>query len=194
MEMPRSRLARFRAGFLLLFSLGIAGAFTLTAAHGTTRDIDVVFFPTPQAAVDKMLDMAAIKPGDMLIDLGSGDGRIPITAAKIYGARALGVDLDAKLVADSQAAAARENVADKVSFRVQDLFETDLSGASVVSLFLSHSINMKLMPRLKALKPGTRIVSYGFAMGDWEPDRTERVNGRNVYLWVVRESAADAKR
>ena len=168
---------------------GIAGALAALVAAVETRARDVVFFPTPQPAVAKMLEMAEIRPDDRLIDLGSGDGRIPITAAKDYGITALGVDLDADLVKQSRESAAAENVADKVEFREQNLFDTELSSASVITLFLSHSINMKLRPRLQALKPGTRIVSYGFAMGDWEPDRTEKVNGRSVYLWVVRPGA-----
>lgn len=169
---------------------GIAGALAALVAAVEARARDVVFFPTPQTAVAKMLEMAEIRPGDRLIDLGSGDGRIPITAAKEYGITALGVDLDADLLKQSRERAAAENVADKVAFRAQNLFDTDLSDATVVTLFLSHSINMKLRPRLQALKPGTRIVSYGFAMGDWTPDRTEKVNGRSVYLWVVRPGAA----
>lgn len=168
---------------------GIAGAFAALVAAVEARARDVVFFPTPQPVVAKMLEMAAIRPDDRLIDLGSGDGRIPITAAKEYGITALGVELDADLVKQSRENAAAETVADKVEFREQNLFDTDLSGASVITLFLSHSINMKLRPRLQALKPGTRIVSYGFAMGDWEPDRTETINGRFVYLWVVRPDA-----
>ena len=168
---------------------GIAGAFAALVAAVEARARDVVFFPTPQPVVAKMLEMAAIRPDDRLIDLGSGDGRIPITAAKDYGITALGVELDADLVKQSRENAAAETVADKVEIREQNLFDTDLSGASVITLFLSHSINMKLRPRLQALKPGTRIVSYGFAMGDWEPDRTEKINGRFVYLWVVRPDA-----
>jgi SAM-dependent methyltransferase len=165
-----------------MWAAGLAGA----------RDLDVVFFPTPQPVVEKMLEMAAVKPDDFLIDLGSGDGRIPITAAKKYGARALGVDLDEALISQSRATAERENLAARVEFRKQDLFETDLTGATVVTLFLSHSINMKLRPRLQKLAPGTRIVAYGFAMGDWEPDRTETINGRYVYLWTVREAKPPA--
>jgi precorrin-6B methylase 2 len=157
---------------------------TLTIGQADARD--VVYFPTPQPVVDKMLEMAEIKPGDVLIDLGSGDGRIPITAAKRYGVRASGVEIDDALITESREAAQRQNVADKVEFRKQDLFETDLGGASVITLFLSHSINMKLRPKLEKLKPGTRIVAYGFAMGDWQPDRTEQINGRYIYLWIVK--------
>jgi hypothetical protein len=158
----------------------------LVSAEVAARD--VVFFPTPQPVVDKMLELADLKPDDVLIDLGSGDGRIPIAAAKTYGVRASGVEIDEALISESRETARRENLADKVEFRKQDLFETDLGGASVITLFLSHSINMKLRPKLEQLKPGTRIVSYGFAMGDWEPDRTERINGRYIYLWVVKGS------
>jgi tRNA G37 N-methylase Trm5 len=154
------------------------------------RDLDVPFFPTPQPAVEKMLEMADIKSGDFLIDLGSGDGRIPITAAKVYGISGLGVDLDPARVMEANEGAKREQVSDKVTFKEQDLFETDLSEATVITLFLLGSVNMKLEPRLKALKPGTRILSYGWNMGEWEPDRTEEVDGRSIHLWIVREGLA----
>lgn len=149
------------------------------------RELDVPYFPTPQAAVAKMLEMSEIKSDDYLIDLGSGDGRIPITAAKLHGIRALGVDLDPARVMQAREAAKRERVADKAIFREQDLFDTDLSEATVITLFLLGSVNMKLKPRLMALKPGTRILSYGWSMGDWAPDRTEVVDGRSIHMWVV---------
>jgi hypothetical protein len=178
--------ARAHVGNIIsaFIALPLIGVLASTGATGR----DVVFFPTPQPVVDKMLEMADLKPNDVLIDLGSGDGRIPITAAKRYGVRASGVEIEEALVSESRETARREDLADKVEFRKQDLFETDLGGASVITLFLSHSINMKLRPKLEQLKPGTRIVSYGFAIGDWEPDRTERINGRYIYLWIVKGS------
>lgn len=163
------------AAFIAAFAPGAA----------TPRDAEVLFFPTPQAAVEKMLELAAVTSSDYLIDLGSGDGRIPITAAKSHGARALGVDIDAALVLESRASAEREGVADRVEFKEQDLFKTELSEATVITMFLLTSINIKLRPTLMGLRPGTRIVSYSFNMGDWAPDRTETVDGRNIYLWVV---------
>ncbi|MBN8912367.1 MAG: class I SAM-dependent methyltransferase [Rhizobiales bacterium] len=178
--MPRSGLVRPVLAILL----------TLAIARGALgQDHDVPYFPTPQPAVEKMLEMAGIKSGDFLIDLGSGDGRIPITAAKRHGIRALGVDLDPALNEQARAAAVRENVSDKVTFREQDLFDTDLSEATVITLFLLGSVNMKLRPRLMALKPGTRILSYGWSMGEWKPDATAQIDGRTIHMWIVRGGA-----
>lgn len=165
----------------------------VSAAANTTHPPDVLYFPTPQAAVDVMLEMANLKEGDVLIDLGSGDGRIPITAAKRYGIRAEGVDINPELVAKANDNAKRAGVADRVVFKEQDLFETELGEATVITLFLLASINLKLRPALLKLKPGTRILSYTFGMGEWTPDRTEIVDGRNVHLWVVPETAPDFK-
>jgi SAM-dependent methyltransferase len=152
------------------------------------RQLDVEYFSTPQEAVDTMLEMAGVTQHDYVIDLGSGDGRIPITAAKRYGARALGVDIDPQRVAEANANAQKAGVEDKVRFAQQDLFDTDISEASVLTMFLLGSINLKLRPRLLAeLKPGTRIVSYSFNMGDWQPDRTAKVDGRPIYLWIIPE-------
>jgi len=166
----------------------LAGLLALVVAAGAAeaRELDVPYFPTPQPAVEKMLKMAGIKDGDYLIDLGSGDGRIPITAARLYGIRALGVDLDPARIIQANENAKRERVTDKVVFREQDLFETDLGEATVVTMFLLGSVNLKLKPRLLQLKPGTRILSYGWSMGDWEPDRTEMVEGKPIYMWIVR--------
>lgn len=161
-------------------------ALTFGIAHAAAQEPKVLYFPTPQAAVDTMLEMAEIKSDDVLIDLGSGDGRIPISAAKTYGIRAHGVDIDAELIEKSTENAKRDGVAEKVSFKQQDLFETDLGGATVITMFLLTSINDKLRPRLQQLKPGTRVLSYGFGMSDWKPDRVERVDGRAIYLWIVR--------
>lgn len=174
---PRLRPASLLAGLLAL---------VVAAGAAQARELDVPYFPTPQPAVEKMLKMAGIKDGDYLIDLGSGDGRIPITAARLYGIRALGVDLDTARIIQANENAKRERVTDKVVFREQDLFETDLGEATVVTMFLLGSVNLKLKPRLLQLKPGTRILSYGWSMGDWEPDRTEMVEGKPIYMWIVR--------
>ena len=157
------------------------------AGPALARDLDVHYVPTPQAVVDKMLEMAEIKRGDKLIDLGSGDGRIAITAAKKYEVEAVGIDLDPARIAEAKENALREKVTDKVTFRQQDLFETDLSKADVITLYLLNSINMKLRPKIMQLKPGTRIVSHTFGMGDWEPDKTEQAEGSTIHMWVVRE-------
>jgi hypothetical protein len=150
---------------------------------------DVVWVPMPDDQLEKMLDMARITPADFLMDLGSGDGRTVIAAAK-RGARALGVEFNPDLVALSQRAAMGAGVAERATFVQGDLFETDLSRATVITLFLLDEINMKLRPTLLALKPGTRVLSNTFKMGDWEPDATESyprgcVNWCTLYLWIV---------
>lgn len=172
-------------------SLSLLCVSTFGAWADQTQAPDVLFFPTPQPAVEKMLEMAEIRDGDVLIDLGSGDGRIPITAAKRYGIRGMGVEIDPELVTRANDNAKREGVADRVVFKEQDLFHTDLDQATVITLFLLTSINVKLRPKLLKLKPGTRILSYSFGMGAWQPDRTEVVDGRTIYLWVVPEDPPD---
>lgn len=150
---------------------------------------DVVWVPTPQALVDKMLDMANVTPQDVVMDLGSGDGRTVITAAK-RGARAIGVEFDPNMFALSKANAEKEGVTGKASFINGDLFEQDLSQATVITMFLLPQINMKLRPKLLELKPGTRIVSNSFTMEDWEADETQTVGGDcsswcTALLWIV---------
>ncbi|WYX59586.1 class I SAM-dependent methyltransferase [Achromobacter xylosoxidans] len=135
---------------------------------------DVIWVPTPQALVDKMLDMARVTPRDRLMDLGSGDGRTVITAAQ-RGLRAKGIEYNPDLVTLSRSNAAKAGVADRATFEVADLFETDLSQADVITMFLLSTINEKLRPRLLELAPGTRIVSNTFRMGDWEPDASKRL-------------------
>jgi len=160
------------------------------AANTTERKPDVVYVPTPQPVVEKMLEMARVTDSDIVYDLGSGDGRIPITAAKKHGARALGIDIDPKRVDEANRNAKRAGVTDKVSFVRGDLFQTDLSEATVITLYLLPNLNLKLKPVLQQLKPGTRIVSHNFSMGDWPPDQTVRVGSSVVYLWTVREGMA----
>ncbi|MGH8727540.1 MAG: SAM-dependent methyltransferase [Burkholderiales bacterium] len=149
---------------------------------------DVPFVPTPVLIVDAMLETAEVSPGDVLYDLGSGDGRIVITAAKKFGARGVGVDIDPELVAEARKNAEAAGVSDRVEFVEGNLFEVDLSKATVVTLYLLQDVNIRLRPKLlRELKPGTRIVSYSFDMGDWEPQKTVQVNERKVYYWVVPE-------
>ena len=151
------------------------------------RDRDVIYVPTPQEVVDAMLKLAEVKASDVVYDLGSGDGRIPITAAQKYGARAVGIDIDPERIREANANLAKANVGDKVKFLNQDLFETDLSQATVITLYLLPSLNLKLLPKLKTLKPGTRIVSHSFDMGnEWMPEKTEDVQGRMIYRWTVK--------
>jgi SAM-dependent methyltransferase len=148
---------------------------------------DVPFVPTPPEVVDAMLRVAKVTKEDVVYDLGSGDGRIVIAAAKKYGAKGVGIDINPSLVAQARANAEKEKVAGKVKFIEGDLFEQDLNKATVVTLYLLSTVNMKLRPKLLSLKPGTRIVSHSFDMGDWEPDDTLYVNGRTVYFWTVPE-------
>lgn len=156
------------------------------ASEQPSRQPDVPFVPTPQEVVDAMLELAKVQKGDVVYDLGSGDGRIPITAAKRYGVTATGIDINPERVKEANENAQREGVTDRVSFRTADLFTTDLSPANVVTLYLLPEVNLKLRPKLlKELKPGSRIVSHAFNMGDWEPDETRNIDGRTIYLWTV---------
>lgn len=154
---------------------------------GKLREPDVIYVPTPQEVVDAMLKLANVTSKDVVYDLGSGDGRIPITAAQKFGATAVGIDINPERIREANANLEKAGVGNKVKFLNQDLFETDLSPATVITLYLLPSLNLKLMPKLKQLKPGTRIVSHSFDMGsEWPPDKTQDVNGRTIYLWVVK--------
>jgi len=145
---------------------------------------DVIWVPTPQALVDKMLDMAKLTARDIHFDLGSGDGRTVIAAAK-RGAQAVGVEFNPDMVALSERAAAKEGVAAKAKFINGDIFQTDFSHATVVTLYLLPSLNLKLRPTILSMKPGTRVVSHAFTMDEWQADQTENVEGRTAYLWIV---------
>jgi cyclopropane fatty-acyl-phospholipid synthase-like methyltransferase len=166
--------------------LGLFLAWLLAAVPGQTPDIHYV--PTLDPVVDLMLQTAAVTSSDVVYDLGSGDGRIVIAAAKKFGARGVGVELDPDLIKQAKKNAQRAGVADKVTFIQGDLFKTDLSGATVVTLFLSQSINQRLEPKLKReLKPGTRVVSHRFPMPpDWKPDKDIAAHSTHVLLWTVR--------
>jgi SAM-dependent methyltransferase len=150
---------------------------------------DVPYVPTPQPVVDKMLELAGVKAGDMVYDLGCGDGRIVVTAAK-KGARGVGIDINPERIKEANENAKTAGVTDKVKFIEKNLFEADVHDASVVTLYLLPDVNLKLKPRLLAqLKPGTRIVSHSFSMGDWKPDKTVEIDHRTLYLWVVTPAA-----
>ena len=175
--------------------LGLCIALFAPAAVAQEGQGDVVYVPTPQSVVDEMLRMAKVGASDFLIDLGSGDGRIVITAAKRYGARGFGVDLDRYLLKVANSNARKEGVADRARFIEQNLFETDLSQATVITSYLLPEMNERLMPRLLALKPGTRVVAHDYAMGDWDPDdektlivpeKTVGDPGRSyIFFWIV---------
>ena len=145
----------------------------------------VPFVPTPQEVVDKMVELAGVKKGDVVYDLGSGDGRIVVTAAR-RGAKAVGYEIDGDLVKQSRDNIVKAGVQEQAEIRQQDILTVDLSGASVVTMYLLPDVNLQLKPKiLSQLKPGSRVVSHAFDMGDWQPDRIERVGGRTIYLWTI---------
>lgn len=149
---------------------------------------DVPYVPTPQEVVDAMLKIANVNSNDILLDLGSGDGRIVISAAKNHQVkRAVGVEIDPALVAESRRNIERAGVADRAEILQQNLFDTDLSKYTVITMYLLPSVNLRLRHKLLRLKPGTRIVSHAFDMGGWKPDAVQQVDGRTVYLWIVPE-------
>jgi SAM-dependent methyltransferase len=152
----------------------------------TGRALDVPYVPTPKRVVDKMLDIAQVGSTDMVYDLGCGDGRLIITAAKEKGARGVGIDLNPTRIIESNENAARAKVKDRVTFIQQDLFETDFSEATVLTLYLLPEVNLMLRPRiLTELKPGSRVVSHDFDMKEWEPDDTAVIGSSHIYYWVV---------
>ena len=155
------------------------------AAQQPARTPDIHFTPTRHNVADAMLQLARVGPADVVYDLGSGDGRIPIIAAQKYGARAVGIELDPRLVELSWRIANEAEVAHRVKFIVGDLFEADLSQATVVTTYLSGSIMKLLEPRLRSLTPGTRIVSHQFRMPRWEPDKRIQVDESELFLWTV---------
>ena len=159
-------------------------ALLLPTAHAQQQYFDVPFVPTPYVVIEEMLRLAKVTPQDYVMDLGSGDGRVLITATKRYGATGMGVDLDGDLVAQSLASAAEAGVAERVTFLQQDLFKTDLSRATVITMYLLPGVMMRLQPRLLDLKPGTRLVSHDFRLGDWKPDVTTQIR-KNTFLWIV---------
>ena len=152
------------------------------------REPDVPYVPTPPHVVEAMLQMANVTSSDVVYDLGCGDGRIPIMAAQKYGARGVGIDIDPRRIADANENAKEAGVTGKVKFLVQDLFTSDFSEATVVTLYLLPSVNEKLLPKLqKELKPGTRIVSHAFTFGDaWPYERKAEIDGKSIYLWTIK--------
>jgi SAM-dependent methyltransferase len=156
------------------------------ASAAPKRRPDVIYVPTPVPVVERMLTLGKVAKGDVVYDLGCGDGRVVIEAARRYGVRGVGIDIDPQRIAEANANARAAGVAHLVEFRLADLFQTDLSEATVVTLYLLPSLNVKLRPKLqKELRPGSRIVSHDFDMGDWPPRQTASVNGRTLYLWTI---------
>jgi ribosomal protein L11 methylase PrmA len=155
-------------------------------AQAPTRTPDVIYVPTPPEVVEAMLKVANVKSGDVVYDLGCGDGRIVVTAAQKYGARGIGIDIDPQRIKEANENVQKAGVGDRVKIMQADLFENNISEATVVTLYLLPSLNVKMMPKLmKELKPGTRIVSHAFDMGDWKPEQTLNVDGRTVYYWTI---------
>ncbi|WP_151638967.1 class I SAM-dependent methyltransferase [Noviherbaspirillum aerium] len=166
------------------------GVQALAQNSAATPKLDVPYVPTPQEVVNRMLQIAKVGKNDLLYDLGCGDGRLVVTAARKYGARGIGIDIDPQRISEAKANAKKAGVGGKTEFKVGDLFATDLSDATVVTLYLLNSVNRKLRPQLwKQLKPGTRIVSHAFDMGDeWPPEKTEIVEGSTIYYWTITEA------
>ena len=182
----------------LLAAIALLGGVLAQPSAGQTPDTlapadsaveaDVPYVPTPQTTVDAMLELANVSSDDVVYDLGSGDGRIPITAAQKYGARGVGIEIKPDLVRRARKNAEMSGVSDKVTFRQQDIFETDFREATVLTMYLFPEVNMKLRPMLfEQLDPGTRVISHSFDMDAWEPDSTTRVNGDILYLWTIPE-------
>jgi tRNA G37 N-methylase Trm5 len=164
----------------------IPASAVVIAQEAPARRPDVIYVPTPEAVVEAMLQVANVGKDDIVYDLGCGDGRIPVTAAKKYGARGIGIDIDPQRIAEANENVKKNKVEDKVKIIQGDLFQQDLSQATVVTLYLLPSLNVKLMPKLmKELKPGTRVVSHAFDMGDWKPEKEIDVEGRKVYYWTI---------
>ena len=191
------RLPRLAGATAMLISLFVAGALAQTSAPPTTepKKPDVPYVPTHERIVDRMLTMANVKREDVLYDLGSGDGRIVITAAQKYGTRGVGIDIDPERVREANENAQRAGVTDRVRFILGDIFDADIRPATVVTMYLLPEVNLRLLPKLRAeLKPGTRIVSHNYDLGDWRPHRTAKltVNAteHHVYFWIMPPGAA----
>jgi SAM-dependent methyltransferase len=188
MSWPLPHSAAIGAWCLLITS-------SVGAQHSSGRKPDVHFVVTRQPVVEGMLRLAAVHKEDVVYDLGSGDGRIVITAAKRYGARGVGIELDTGLIRTATRKARDVGVADRVRFLRQDLFATDISSATVVTLYLGPALNLKLRPMLyRALRPGTRIVSHGWDMGDWQADARHEVDGRSLFFWTIPANVSGAWR
>ncbi len=195
-------LTMFRVKGLLPVAAAIAGA--MFSGGACAAEASVPYVPTPQAVVERMLTMAGMTAQDYLIDLGSGDGRIVVTAAKKYGVRGFGVDLNPVRISEANENARKNGVTDKVAFYQRDLFETDLSNATVITMYLLPRVNLQLRPKLLELKPGTRLVSHDFDMGDWKADASVRMEASDkfsgaggdsdIYFWVVPAKTAGSWR
>jgi ribosomal protein L11 methylase PrmA len=177
----------FHVAAALLFAAS-PSAFAQQQDKASGRSPDVIYVPTPQDVVEEMLKVAGVGTKDILYDLGSGDGRIPVTAAKRFGIKAVGIDIDPERIREARENAKKNGVENLVQFRQEDLFKANFREATVVTLYLLPDLNVKLRPRLwSELKPGTRIVSHQFDMGEWKPEKQIEMNGRTIYFWTVPE-------
>ncbi|MDM8177680.1 MULTISPECIES: SAM-dependent methyltransferase [Olivibacter] len=185
----RSKLAEKLPLAIILFLSTCLGLLSCsTKKTGTEQSLDVPYVASKPAVVEAMLQIAQVNKNDLIYDLGCGDGRIVITAAKEYGATGVGVDIDPNRIKEANRNAQKEGVSDKVQFLQQDLFDVDFSKASVVTLYLLPYVNLKLRPKLlEQLKPGTRIVSNEFDMGDWQPEKKIKVGESTIYFWTIPE-------
>ncbi len=182
---------RLYGGWFLVLCWGFFAAAVPLVAQTEPRRSDVPYVPTPEEVVAEMLKLANVSKGDVVYDLGCGDGRIIIASAKA-GARGVGVDIDPDRIRESNENAEKAGVADRVKFIEGDLFEANISGATVVTLYLLPEVNLRLRPKLlRELKPGTRIVSHNYDLGDWKPEKTVRLGDRILYYWVVPEATKD---
>lgn len=184
----RREILRGSAALALTSALpiGLIGNARAQAQEELARPLDVPYVPTPMPVVDAMLDLAKVGKSDVVYDLGCGDGRIVVRAASRFGCRGVGVDLNPERVREAKANASRSGVAELTRFEVGDVFEFDFSPATVVTMYLLPSVNLKLRPRLqKELKPGTRLVSHDFHMGDWAAEFTRDVGRSRIYLWTI---------
>ena len=172
----------------VMLSATLFAACALSQQSAPEHYPDVPYVPTPPDVVEQMLRLASVHKGDVLYDLGCGDGRIVVMAAEKFGANATGVDIDPQRIKEARENAQKAGVTDRVKFVQADLFQAEIRPATVVTLYLLPSVNAKLKPRLLSeLRPGTRVVSHSFDMGDWKPDKTVEVNGRQIYLWIIPE-------
>jgi len=192
LEIPmntRREMLRGSAALMLaraLPAIGFASSASAQALDEIARPLDVPYVPTPMPVVDAMLDLGKVAKSDTVYDLGCGDGRIVVRAASRFGCRGVGVDLNPERVKEAKANAIRSNVTELTRFEVGDVFEFDFSAATVVTMYLLPNVNLRLRPRLlKELKPGTRIVSHDFHMGDWAPEVTREVNRSRIFLWTI---------
>jgi ribosomal protein L11 methylase PrmA len=179
---------RTRLSLVVFLLVALCGApmGAYSQAQKAARTPDVIFVPTPQEVVEDMLRLVDIKRGDVLYDLGSGDGRIAITAARKYGIKATGIDIDPERIREANENAKKAGVTNLVQFRQENLFTADFRDATVITLYLLPDLNVKLRPKLwNELKPGTRIVSHQFEMGAWKPEKRLESNGRTIYFWTV---------